>query len=99
MPTIYEKEALLLSLDEAFVDLKSALAEAVGRDPLHEVERMLFRRLQELGRGLLEWFIAETGTGYEVGHPPCSETEIPMTYKGTEAGVMNFALRLREELI
>jgi hypothetical protein len=85
MPTIYEKEAMLLSLDDAFADLKSALAEAVGHTPLHEVERMLFRRLQELGRGLLEWFVAETGTGYEAGHPPCTETGLPMTYKGTES--------------
>jgi len=84
MPTIYEKEALLWSLDEAFAELKKGLAEAVGREPLHEVERMLFRRLQHLGRGLLEWFIAETGTGYEAGHPPCTETGQPMTYKGTE---------------
>ena len=76
---------MLLSLDEEFADLKSTLAEAVGHQALHEVELMLFRRLQQLGRGLLEWFVAETGTGYEAGHPPCSETGIPMVYKGTES--------------
>jgi hypothetical protein len=84
MSTIYEKEALLWSLDEEFADLKAALHEAVGRAPLHEVERMLFRQLQHLGRGLLEWFIAASGTGYEADHPPCTERGKPMTYKGTE---------------
>ena len=85
MLTIYEKEAMLLSSDEAFADLKAALDDAVGRDPLHEVEHMLFRRLQQLGRGLLEWYIAASGTGYEAGHPPGSETGAPFAYKGTES--------------
>ena len=84
MPTtIYEKETMLASLDEDFADLKSALYDAVGQEALHAVEEMLFRRLQRLGQALLEWFIAESGTGYQAGNPPLSETGVPLAYKGT----------------
>jgi hypothetical protein len=36
-----------------------------------------------LGRGLLEAFVEQSGTGYEVGNPPLSEVGDPMAYKGT----------------
>ena len=81
--TLYEKEAMLTSLDEDFADLKRALSAAVGQAMLHEVEKMLFRRLQQLGQALLEWFIAESGTGYQAGRPPLSEMGVPLVYKGT----------------
>lgn len=84
MPTtIYEKETMLTCLDEDFTDLKNGLSEAVGQAELHEVEEQLFRRLQRLGRALLEWYIAESGTGYQAKHPPLCETGLPLTYKGT----------------
>ena len=81
--TIYEKEALFESLDDTFTELKSYIEGAIGQDELHEVEQHLFRRLQQLGRGFLETFVALSGTGYEVDRPPLSEEGQPMVYKGT----------------
>jgi len=81
--TIYEKEALFERLDDAFSELKEYVVGAIGQEDLHEVEQHLFRRLQRLGRGFLETFVAQSGTGYEAGHPPRSETGVPMEYKET----------------
>jgi|TARA_B100000315_G_C14440261_1_gene524354 hypothetical protein len=81
--TIYEREALFDQLDDAFDALKSYMYDAVSQEELHEVELGLFRRLQVMGRTALGCFIAESGSGYEEGHPPEAETGEPMEYKGT----------------
>ena len=81
MMTMYEKESLFERLDERYADLKAYVEGAVGREALHEVERNLFRHVLRLGRGLLEAFVARSGTGYEAGHPPRSEDGRPMAYK------------------
>jgi hypothetical protein len=83
--TIYEKETLFESLDEIFTEIKTYVEEALGQEELHDVEQHLFRRLQRLGRDFLETFVALSGSGYEAGHPPCTETGQPMAYKGTPA--------------
>lgn len=81
--TIQEKEGLVEKLDEAFDDLKGYILCAVGREELHQVEQTLFRRLQRMGLLSLERFVAESGSGYEAGHPPLTEEGQPMRYKGT----------------
>ena len=83
MRTIYEKEALFESLDETFAEIKAYVVGAIGQEELHEVERNLFRRMQRLGRGFLEAFVARSGTGYEAGNPPVSEAGVAMEYKET----------------
>ena len=83
MRTIYEKEVLFERLDDAFAELKEYVVGAIGQEDLHEVEQHLFRRLQRLGRGFLETFVARSGTGYEAGYPPLSETGVAMEYKET----------------
>ena len=83
MLTIYEKETLFESLDETFTEIKTYVEDAIGQEELHEVEQHLFRRLQRLGRGFLETFVALSGTGYEADHPPLSESGQAMVYKGT----------------
>ena len=83
--TIYEKETLFESLDDTFTEIKAYVEGAIGQAELHEVEQNLFRRLQGLGRGFMETFVALSGTGYEAGHPPLSEAGQPMVYKGTDA--------------
>ena len=85
MITIYEKETLFESLDDTFTEIKAYVEGAIGQAELHEVEQNLFRRLQGLGRGFMETFVALSGTGYEAGHPPLSEAGQPMVYKGIEA--------------
>tara|TARA_B100001013_G_scaffold139525_1_gene82239 strand:- start:32 stop:1564 length:1533 start_codon:yes stop_codon:yes gene_type:complete len=81
--TIYEKEALFESLDDAFAELKEYVVGAVSQEELHEVEQHLFRQLQRLGGQLLETFVVLSGTGYERGHPPLTEKGVPMRYKET----------------
>jgi hypothetical protein len=83
MMTLYEKETLFKSLDESYADLKAYVENAVGQQELHEVERALFRCLLGLGRGLLEAFVKQSGTGYEADNPPLSEAGHPMVYKET----------------
>jgi len=81
--TIDEKEGLFEKLDEAFEGLKGYILGAVGQEDLHQVEQTLFRRLQRMGLLSLECFVAESGSGYETGHPPLTEEGEPMRYKGT----------------
>ena len=85
MLTIYEKETLIESLDETFTEIKAYVEGAIGQEALHDVEQHLFRRLQSLGRGLMETFVALSGSGYEAGNPPLSEEGQPLAYKGTKA--------------
>jgi len=54
MLTIYEKETLIESLDETFTEIKAYVEGAIGQEALHDVEQHLFRRLQSLGRGLID---------------------------------------------
>jgi hypothetical protein len=81
--TIHEKEALFEKLDEAVEGLKDYILDAVGQEDLHQVEQTLFRRLQRMGLLSLECFVAESGNGYEAGHPLLTEEGEPMRYKGT----------------
>lgn len=81
--TIHEKEVLFEKLDETFEGLKDYILGAVGQEDLHQVEQTLFRRLQRMGLLSLECFVAESGSGYEAGHPPLTEEGEPMRYKGT----------------
>ena len=81
--TISEKESLYESLDETYAEIKAYVDGAVGREELHEVELNVFRQVLRLGRGLLEAFVEQSGTGYEPGNPPLSEVGDPMVYKGT----------------
>jgi hypothetical protein len=83
MLTIYEKETGFESLDTRYAEIKAYVEGAVGQTPIDEVEKDLFRQLQQLGRGLLEAFVARSGTGYEAGNPPVSEEGVAMEYKET----------------
>ncbi len=83
MLTIYERETGFESLDTRYSKIKAYVEDAVGQTPINEVEKDLFRQLQPLGRGLLEAFVAQSGTGYEAGNPPVSEEGVAMEYKET----------------
>lgn len=83
MSTIYEKEALFESLDDMVARMKQYVREAVGQKELHEVEQDLLRSVHGIGRLALEAFVRLTGSGYEPGNLPVTETGDPMRYKGT----------------
>lgn len=83
MRTIYDKESGFESLDTLYAEIKAYVMGAVGQAAMHEVEKHLFRQLQQLGRGLLEAFVAQSGTGYEAGNPPVSEEGVALEYKET----------------
>ena len=83
MLTIYEKESGFESLDTQYAEIKAYVMGAVGQEAIDAVEKHLFRRLQQLGRGLVEAFVAQSGTGYEAGNPPVSEAGVAMEYKET----------------
>lgn len=82
MVTIYDKEAMLGKLKDEFATITTYLDTAVGRDQIGEVEKEVFRRLHQLGRSLLEAFLAQSGTGYDPEHPPCSAEGTALTFKG-----------------
>ena len=75
--TIYENETQWEQVRALVAQMEGYVVHAVGREELHEVEDGLFRRLQELGRALLENFVAESGTGYTEGQPPCTVRPTP----------------------
>jgi len=80
--TIYEKESLFESVEDQFCSLKTYLEEAISREEIHVVEGEVFRQLQRIGLGLLEAFVALSGTGYESGIALFTEDGRPMKYKG-----------------
>lgn len=80
--TIYEKERLFESVEDQFCALKTYIEEAIGGSEIHVVEEAVFRQLQRIGLGLLEAFVAMSGTGYEAGRPLVTEDGRPMKYKG-----------------
>lgn len=82
--TIYESETQWEQVQELVVQMERYVGEAVGREELHEVEDGLFRRLQQLGRLMLERFVAVSGTGYTAGQPPRTLAGETLTYKGIE---------------
>lgn len=82
MMTVYDKEAMLGKLKDEFSALTAYVESAVGREQLGEVERELFRKVQHLGRSLLEAFLAQSGTGYSAASPPCSPEGKALTFKG-----------------
>lgn len=82
MQTIYEKEIAYESLDASYKALKSYVEDAVGQEAIHEVELGLFRRVLKLARGFLEFYVEQSGSGYEADNPPCSQDGHPLIYKG-----------------
>jgi len=70
-------------VDETYAEIKAYVDGSVGREELHDVELNVFRQVLKLGRGLLEAFVEQSGTGYEAGNPPLREAGAPMEYKGT----------------
>ncbi len=72
-----QAQALLLELD-------LYVCGAVGQEELHEVEHGVFRRVQQLGRLMMERFVAQSGTGYTPHRPPCTLGGEPLEYKGIE---------------
>ena len=64
--------------------LDQYVCAAVGTAELHEVEHGVFRRVQELGRLMMERFVAQSGTGYTPHRPPCTLSGEPLAYKGIE---------------
>ena len=82
MQTINEKEAMLDKLNSEFSKVTTYVEQASGREPIHQVEQEMFRKLMEIGRSLLEYFIAQSGTGYQANNPPRSEDGKALTFKG-----------------
>jgi hypothetical protein len=82
--TIYEKESVFESVEDQFSSLKTYVEASIGGEEIHVVEGEVFRRLQRIGLGLLESFVALSGTGYEAGIPLLTEDGRPMKYKGVK---------------
>lgn len=74
----WEQAQLLLQ------ELDKYVCGAVGQEELHEVEHGVFRRVQQLGRVMMARFVAQSGTGYTPGRPPCTLSGEPLQYKGLE---------------
>jgi hypothetical protein len=82
MMTIYDKDAMLGKLKDEFAAITTYLETAVGCAQMSDVEQELFRKLQQLGRSLLEAFLTQSGTGYDPEHPPCSPEGKALVFKG-----------------
>lgn len=80
--TIYDKDAMLGKLKDEFTALIAYVESAVGREQLCDVEQEVFRQVQQLGRSLLEVFLAQSGTGYSAEAPPCSPEGKVLAFKG-----------------
>lgn len=81
---IGDQESQWEQAQQALQELDDYVCGAVGREELHEVEHGIFRRLQQLGRIMMERFVAESGTAYTPGRPPCTLSGEPLEYKGIE---------------
>lgn len=82
MLAIYERDILLGKLDAEFSAIKHYLMDAVEETEIHQVEKELFARLQEIGRMLLNIYIKEHGTGYNETMTLHSQTGKRLRYKG-----------------
>jgi hypothetical protein len=82
MDTIYDREATLGKLKDEFATIMTYLDDAVGHAQIGEVEKDVFRRVHQLGRSLLEAFLAQSGTGYTPERPPCAPDGTALTFKG-----------------
>ena len=83
-PSIGDQESQWEQAQQSLQELDEYVCGAVGRDELHEVEHEVFRRLLGLGRIMMQRFVAESGTGYTGGRPPCTLSGEPLGYKGIE---------------
>ena len=61
--TIYEKEAMLGKVKDECAAITMYVETAVGHEQMCDVEKDVFHRLQQLGRAVLEYFLAQSGTG------------------------------------
>ena len=82
MTAIYDIEAMQSNIESQFSRLFEYVDESIDTAELHEVEKFLFQKLQNIGLSMIEYFLACTGTGYEPGHPPVSDDGKPLEYKG-----------------
>jgi len=82
--SIGDQESQWEQAQQSLQELDEYVCGAVGRDELHEVEHEVFRRLLGLGRIMMQRFVAESGTGYTGGRPPCTLSGEPLGYKGIE---------------
>lgn len=80
--TIYDKDAMRGKLKDEFAAMTTYLETAVGCAQMSDVEQELFRKLQQLGRSLLEAFLTQSGTGDDPEHPPCSPEGKALVCKG-----------------
>ena len=79
-----DQESQWEQAQQSLQELDEYVCGAVGREELHEVEHEVFRRLLGLGRIMMHRFVAESGTGYTPGRPPCTLSGEPLGYKGIE---------------
>lgn len=83
MPTIYDIEQMKCNSKNIFSEIEQYVTDAVGTTELHDFEKNLFERLQQLGLALIKNFIASSGTGYNSEHRSVDENNQPLRYKGT----------------
>ena len=98
MLTIYEKETLIESLDETFTEIKAYVEGAIGQEALHDVEQHLFRRLQSLGRGLMETFVALSGSAMKRATPRFQKRDSPWPVRGRRRKVRPICPSLEKSL-
>ncbi len=63
MTAIYDIEAMQSNIESQFSRLFEYVDESIDTAELHEVEKFLFQKLQNIGLSMIEYFLACTGTG------------------------------------
>lgn len=89
--TLYEAEGDLdkvdefSQLDEEFSRLKQYVRQAAEGEEVHQAEKGIFDGLLHLGRGLMEAYVAKSGTGYSPGQPPRTPDGRALKYSGIDS--------------
>jgi len=73
--SLHEKELLESNIREKVQELLDYVTNAAGNEQIHNAEREIFKRVQQIGLTSLQMFVKDSGTGYEANNPPISESK------------------------
>jgi len=70
--SLHEKELLASNIRDQLEQLLYYVTNAAGKEQIHNAEREIFKRVQQIGLASLQKFVKESGTGYKADDPPVS---------------------------
>jgi predicted methyltransferase len=73
--SLHEKELLESNIRDQLEQLLDYVTNAAGKEQIHNAEKEILKRVQQIGLSSLQKFVKESGTGYEADNPPVSASK------------------------